>query len=61
MFASFRSAKCSDYRTQTLCNVDNLVNVRHEAIMHFRNKKREYLIAKCNEFEAKHNKNNRDL
>jgi hypothetical protein len=52
--------KCSGYRTQTLCIVDKLDNVRHKDSMHFRNKNSEYLIAKVNEFETKH-KNNRDL
>jgi len=34
-------------------NVDNLNNVRSEAKRHFRNKKKEYLKAKTDEFETK--------
>jgi len=33
-------------------NVDNLNNVRREASRHFRNKKKEYLIAKIEELET---------
>jgi hypothetical protein len=43
-------------------NVDNLNNVRCEASRHFRNKKREYLKARINEFETNaKNKNIRDM
>jgi hypothetical protein len=43
-------------------NVDNLVNVRREASRHFRNKIKEYLKAKIEEFEAYSKiKNIRDL
>jgi hypothetical protein len=43
-------------------NVDNLNNVRREASRHFRNKKKEYLKAKINEFETNSkNKNIRNL
>jgi len=43
-------------------NVDNLNNVRHEASRHFRNKKKEYLIAKIEELETNSKiKNIRDL
>jgi len=34
-------------------NVDNLNNVTSEATRHFRNKKKEYLKAKIDEFETK--------
>ena len=34
-------------------NVDNLNNVRSEARRHFRDKKKEYLNAKMDEFETK--------
>jgi len=34
-------------------NVDNLNNVRHEASRHFRNKKKEYLKAKIDEFKLR--------
>ena len=34
-------------------NVDNLHNVRREATVHFRNKKKEYLKAKIEELETK--------
>jgi hypothetical protein len=33
-------------------NVDNLNNVKRKAIIHFRNKKKEYLKAKIDEFET---------
>jgi leucyl aminopeptidase len=33
-------------------NVDNLNNVRHEACRHFRNKQKEHLKVKINEFET---------
>jgi hypothetical protein len=43
-------------------NEDNLRNVRREASIHFRNKKREYLKDKINEIELNSkNKNIRDL
>jgi hypothetical protein len=43
-------------------NRDNLNNIRHEASRHCRNKKREYLKDKINEFETKSKKKNiRDL
>jgi hypothetical protein len=43
-------------------NEDNLWNVRWEASRYFRNKKREYLKDKINEFESNgKNKNIRDL
>jgi hypothetical protein len=43
-------------------NVDNLNNVRREASIHFRNKKKEYLKAKINKLETdSKNKNIRDL
>jgi len=42
--------------------LDNLNNVKHEASRHFRNKKKEYLKAKCDEFETKNKiKNIREL
>jgi len=34
-------------------NVDNLNNIRHEAIRHFRNKKEEYLKSKIDELQTK--------
>jgi hypothetical protein len=40
-------------------SVDNLNNVRHEASRHFRNKMREYLKAKINDFET--NSKNRSI
>jgi hypothetical protein len=41
---------------------DNLINVRHEASRHFRNKKREYLKDNINELATNSkNKNIRDL
>ena len=40
-------------------NVDNLNNMRHEAIRHFRNKKEEYL--KSNIDELKTNSHIRDI
>ena len=43
-------------------NLDNLINARHEASRHFRNKKSECLKAKINELETKSkNKNIREL
>jgi hypothetical protein len=67
-------AKCAEFldkrkqpKTQWLqnpnqSNGDNLINVRHEASRHFRNKKKEYLKAKVNERERNSkNKNIRDL
>jgi len=33
-------------------NVDNLNNVRYEAIRHFRNKKEEYLKSKIDELQT---------
>jgi len=36
-------------------NTDNLNNVRREASRHFRNKKKEYLEAKIEEFETNSN------
>jgi hypothetical protein len=43
-------------------NGDNLNNIRREASRHFRNKKREYLKDKVNEFASNsRNKNIRDL
>jgi hypothetical protein len=43
-------------------NDDYLSNVRHEASMHFRNKKREYMEHKINELESNSmDKNIRDL
>jgi hypothetical protein len=44
-------------------NVDNLNNVRREAIRHFRNKMKTYLKAKIEELEidSKIKKNIRDL
>jgi hypothetical protein len=43
-------------------NEDNLSNVRWEASIHFRNKKREYKKDKINELESNSkNKNIRDL
>jgi len=43
-------------------NVDNLDNVRGEASRHFRNKKKEYLKAKIEEFDTSSKiKNIRDL
>ena len=43
-------------------NLDNVNNVRHEASRHFRNKKKEYVIAKIEEFEPNSKiKNIRDL
>jgi len=45
-------------------NVDNLNNVRHEAIWHFKNKKKEYLKFKILELETNSKikkKNIRDL
>jgi hypothetical protein len=43
-------------------NGDNLQNLRHETSRTFRNKKREYLQGKMNEFETNNkNKNIRDL
>ena len=43
-------------------NVDNINNIRHEASRHFRNKMKEYLKAKIDEFETNSKiKNIRDL
>jgi hypothetical protein len=43
-------------------NVDNLINVKHEASRHFRNKMKEYLKAKIDELETNSKiKNIRDL
>jgi len=33
-------------------DVDNLNNIRHEAIRHFRNKKEEYLKSKIDELQT---------
>jgi hypothetical protein len=40
-------------------NEDNMSDVRREASIHFRNKKREYLKDKINEFES--NSKNKDI
>ena len=46
----------------TQSNLDNLNNVGHEANIHFRNKKKEYLTAKIDELGTKSkNKNIRDF
>jgi hypothetical protein len=42
-------------------NEDNLSNVRREASRHFRDKRREYLKGKINDFESYSKKNIRDL
>jgi predicted metal-dependent hydrolase len=43
-------------------NADNLNNVRHETIRHFRNKKEEYLKAKVDELQTNSQiKNIRDI
>ena len=41
-----KQAKMEWLQDPNQSNVDNLNNVRHEASRHFRNKKKEYLIAK---------------
>jgi hypothetical protein len=43
----------------SVLNEDNLSNVRRETSRHFRNKKREYLKEKINEFEL--NSNNKNI
>jgi hypothetical protein len=52
---------CSGYiQDPNEINGDNLNNLRHEASIHFRNKKREYLKDKINEL-ATNIKNKKDL
>ena len=43
---------CYRYVNAKRNNVDNLNSVRREASRHFRNKKKEYLKAKIDEFET---------
>jgi hypothetical protein len=45
-------AKLQWLRNQSEINVDNLNNIRREASSQFRNKKREYLKDKINEFAS---------
>jgi hypothetical protein len=57
-----KQAKIQWLQNPNQSNGDNLINVRHEASRHFRNKKKEYLKAKINELERNSkNKNIRDL
>jgi hypothetical protein len=57
-----KRAKMQWLQNPNQSNVDNLNNVKREASRHFRNKKKESLKAKINEFETNSKKNNiRDL
>jgi hypothetical protein len=57
-----KQAKMQWLQNPNQSNVDNLNNVRREASIHFRNKKKEYLKAKIKELETNSkNKNIRDL
>ena len=63
MFAfSVVQAKMQQVQDPGESNVDSLNNVRHKAIRHFRNKKKEYMKAKIEELETNSKiKNIRDL
>ena len=57
-----KHAKMQWFQDPSQSNVDNLNNVRCEASRHLRNKKKEYLKTKIDEFETNSKiKNIRDL
>jgi uncharacterized protein YPO0396 len=57
-----KRAKLQWLQDPSVVNEDNLNNVKREASVHFRNKKREYLKDKINETESSSkNKNIRDM